>query len=236
MKRWWKAVLVGLLGAVLVMFLVTWNPSFHGVEGLRQTLLSYGPWSVLISALLMILQATIAPLPANVTIVANGLVFGPVWGGLLSWVTILIGATICFALSKRFGKPFATRYAGRSLETAEKFFERYGLPAMLVIRVAPFVPFDAVSYVAGLAGVSYGKFLFATGVGVIPSIVVYSYLGSVAVGGLWWVALIAIAVSVVGVWVGARLLRKISHAAQTAAQPNAALPHPASLEKRSNPI
>src|SRR5438552_3998419 len=151
-------IAAALIAIAAVVFLATWSPSLHGVEGIRQTLLGYGPWAVLVSSGLMILQSTIAPLPANVTIVANGLVFGPFWGGLLSWVTILIGASLCFGLSKKFGKPFAARFAGQSLATAEKFFDKYGLPAMFVIRVAPFIPFDAVSYVAGLAGVPYWRF------------------------------------------------------------------------------
>src|SRR5262249_1699326 len=109
---------VVLLAIAGVAFVATWNPSLHAVATIRQTLLGYGPWAVVISSGLMILQSTVAPLPANVTIVANGLVFGPFWGGLLSWVTILIGASLCFALSKRFGKPLVARVAGRSLEGA----------------------------------------------------------------------------------------------------------------------
>jgi uncharacterized membrane protein YdjX (TVP38/TMEM64 family) len=234
-NRWVKGIPAAVLAGVAIGFLLTWSPTFHGVDGLRQTLLSYGPWAAVVSALLMIIQATIAPLPANVTIVANGLVFGPFWGGLLSWVSIVIGASICFALAKKLGKPVAVRFAGRSLESAEKFFERYGLPAMFFIRITPFIPFDAVSYVAGLAGVSYGKFLLATAVGVIPSIVVYSYLGSIVVGRLWWIALLVLIISIFGVWIAVRLFRKLSQS-ELLSPSTEALPRPASLGKRSDPI
>jgi uncharacterized membrane protein YdjX (TVP38/TMEM64 family) len=155
----------------------------------------------------MILQSTVAPLPANVTIAANGLVFGPFWGALVSWVSMLVGASICFALSKKFGKPVAQRFAGASLDAAEKFFERYGLMAMLGARMIPVIPFDAVSYVAGFVGVPYSRFIGATAIGLIPSVILYSYIGSIAVTGFWWLFGSLIAVSVLGLWLGRRFLR-----------------------------
>src|SRR5262249_48780838 len=123
-RRW--IVFLGVLAAVIAgVFLMTWSPSLHGAEELRSKLLGYGPWAMLFSSLLMILQSTVAPLPANVTIAANGLVFGPLWGAFVSWVSMMVGASLCFALSKKFGKPLAKRFAGTSLDAAERFFERY---------------------------------------------------------------------------------------------------------------
>jgi uncharacterized membrane protein YdjX (TVP38/TMEM64 family) len=164
----------------------------------------------------MILQSTVAPLPANVTIAANGLVFGPFWGALVSWSSMLLGASVCFALSKKFGKPLAARFAGGSLEAAEKFFERYGLAAMLGARMLPIIPFDAVSYVAGFVGVPYARFISATAVGTIPSIVIYSYIGSsVAISTFAWIALGILVVSIAGAWLSARLLPRVWRRAQS---------------------
>jgi uncharacterized membrane protein YdjX (TVP38/TMEM64 family) len=163
---------------------------------------------MLLSSFLMILQSTIAPLPANVTIAANGLVFGPLWGAFVSWVSMLIGASLCFALSRKFGKPLAKRFAGTSLDAAEKFFERYGLTAMLGARMIPLIPFDAVSYVAGFVGVPYTRFIGATAVGLIPSVVIYSYIGSMGVTRFWWIVGILAATSAAGVWLGRRFLRR----------------------------
>src|SRR5262249_45524919 len=148
--------------------LVKFAPATNGIEHFRQQLLGYGPWAVLISAGLMILQSTIAPLPGNVVAITNGLVFGPFWGALLSCTTTLIGASLCFALSRRLGKPFARRIVGPSLDRVETFFNKYGLHTMFTIRIVPFMPFDAISYVAGLVGVPYWTFLLATAIGIIP--------------------------------------------------------------------
>src|SRR5262245_57975061 len=129
MRRYTNGIPFALFALIAVVLMMIWGPRFQGVEHLRETLLSYGPWAVVVSAGLMILQAVIAPLPANVITMTNGLVFGPFWGGLLSWATIVIGATLCFGLSRKLGKPFALRFVGRSLEGLEKFVDRYGLRA-----------------------------------------------------------------------------------------------------------
>src|SRR5688572_6087351 len=102
MNRWIRtAAVIGILG-LIVMVLVS-DPPTTGVERLRETLLSYGPWAVVISASLMIGQAILAPIPGNVITITNGLVFGPFWGSLLSWSTILLGSSICFVLSRALG-------------------------------------------------------------------------------------------------------------------------------------
>src|SRR5207237_9514419 len=122
------------------------------VEHLRATMVAYGPWAIGISIGLMVGQAILAPLPMNVVTITNALVFGPIWGSLLSWFSTLLGASLCFLLSKTFGKPLAHRIVGNSLDKAEGFFKKYGLHAMFLVRMMPFMPFVAMRYGAPLVG------------------------------------------------------------------------------------
>jgi len=207
MNRW-----IGIVASVLIIsaiaLLVKVGPTTDGVDHFRTVLLSYGPWSVLVSVGLMIAQAIIAPLPANVVTITNGLVFGPIWGALLSWVSTLLGASLCFMLSRTLGKPFAMRIAGGSVLGAETFFKKYGLQAMFVARMVPFVPFDAISYGAGIVGVPYTTFLTATAIGIIPSILVYSYLGSMVAGAYWYILIAVLSLSLIGILIASLFMRK----------------------------
>src|SRR5215831_16908818 len=126
----WVGIIVAIVMLLAVGSLIKMGPFAGGVEHFRQQLLSYGPWAVVMSAGLMIAQSTIAPLPGNVVAITNGLIFGPVWGALLSWTTTLVGASICFLLSRKLGKPFAQKIVGSSLDRAESFFKKYGLHTM----------------------------------------------------------------------------------------------------------
>lgn len=207
MSRWISITAAAIVGIALIMLLVI-GPKIGSVENLRATMLAYGPWAIGISIGLSIGQAVIAPLPMNVIIITNGLVFGPMWGSLLSWFSTIIGASICFQLSKALGKPFAEKVIGNSMEKAEAFFQKYGLHAMFLVRVLPFVPFDAISYGAPLVGVSFSRFLLATAVGIIPSILIYSFLGKLIAGIYWWVLIGLLTAALIGIVAAARILRK----------------------------
>jgi uncharacterized membrane protein YdjX (TVP38/TMEM64 family) len=207
MSRWISITAGAIVGIALIMLLVI-GPKIGSVDNLRATMLSYGPWAVGISIGLSIGQAVIAPLPMNVIIITNGLVFGPVWGSVLSWFSTVLGASICFQLSKSLGKPFAEKIVGNSMEKAEAFFQKYGLHAMFLVRVMPFVPFDAISYGAPLVGVPFSRFLLATSIGVIPSILIYSFLGKLIAGIYWWVLIGLLTAALIGIVVAARILRK----------------------------
>ncbi len=55
------------------------------IAGLRDYILSFGPWAPVVSASLMVFQALAAPLPAFVLAFANGLAFGAFWGACSAW-------------------------------------------------------------------------------------------------------------------------------------------------------
>jgi uncharacterized membrane protein YdjX (TVP38/TMEM64 family) len=157
----------------------------------------------------MVLQALVAPLPAFVITFANGLVFGWGWGALLSWSSAMAGAALCFWLARALGRPAVERLAGggAALDGADRFFARHGNRAILAARLLPFVPFDAVSYGAGLTSTGFGPFLVATGLGQLPATLLYSWLGEAVTGSvrvLFWAFSAVAAAAVVGWIAGAR--------------------------------
>jgi uncharacterized membrane protein YdjX (TVP38/TMEM64 family) len=207
MNRWISITAAAIITIALAVLLVL-GPKAANVENLRATMLAYGPWAVGISIALMVAQAIIAPLPMNVVTITNALVFGPLWGSLLSWFSTVLGASLCFLLSKTFGKPFAQKLIGSSMEKAESFFQTYGLHAMFIVRVLPLIPFDAISYGAPLVGVPFSRFLLATAVGIIPSILIYSFLGTLIARIYWWVLIGLLCAALVGIIAAAQIVRK----------------------------
>ncbi len=143
------------------------------IGGVSDFMLSFGVWAPIVSALLMILQALAAPLPAFVIAFANGLAFGAFWGGMLS----LVSATAAAAVQGLIGK------AG--LESADRWFARYGVYAVLVARLVPIASFHVISYAAGLTRMRFWGFLGATVLGMLPATFLYSYLGEQAPQDVW---------------------------------------------------
>ncbi len=173
------AALVGLvppLRAGLVSAVRLLAASDVGV--LRAWVLSFGVWAPAVSAGLMVLQALLAPLPASPITYVNGLLFGTWWGALLSWASALVAAAVCFGLGRALGRPLVERLVTRAaVDWSDAFFGRFGAWAVLIGRLVPVVSFDVVSYGAGLTSMRFTGFVVATGVGMLPATIVYSYLG-----------------------------------------------------------
>jgi uncharacterized membrane protein YdjX (TVP38/TMEM64 family) len=148
------------------------------VSGLRSYLLSFGAWAPVVSTLLMVLQAIVAPLPAFLITFANGLAFGAFWGGLLSVFGATVAAAVSFWISRALGRGTVEALVGNtSLESADHWFARYGAYAVLVGRLVPVLSFDVISFAAGLTRMKFPGFLLATVIGASPATFVYAYLG-----------------------------------------------------------
>lgn len=145
---------------------------------------SFGAGAVAVSFLLMILQAIVAPIPAFFITLANAAIWGWWQGALLSWTSSMVGASLCFYIARILGRDVVVRLNSHAaVQQMERFFDRYGANAIVIARLLPFVPFDPVSYFAGLTSVKFWKFFVATGLGQLPATVVYSYAGGQLSGG-----------------------------------------------------
>lgn len=153
------------------------------VQAAKEYILSFGIWAPVISFLLMILQAVIAPLPAFIITFANAGLFGWVKGAILSWTSAMAGAALCYYIAKLLGRNAVEKLTSRTaLEKVDEFFEKYGKYAVLIARLLPFISFDIVSYGAGLTSMSFWSFFIATGIGQLPATIVYSYIGGMLTG------------------------------------------------------
>ncbi|RDK91871.1 TVP38/TMEM64 family protein [Enterobacillus tribolii] len=196
--RYVKLTVVVLLCAVA---LVAWsNPAVQAFLKMIWRLLSsldfnalldylrgFGPWAAVVSFFLMIFQALAAPLPAFLITLANAALFGWWQGAILSWVSAMAAAALCFMLSRWLGREWVARWVSpAALASCDRFFIQYGKYTILICRLLPFVSFDLVSYAAGLTSIRLWTFLIATGLGQLPATLIYSYAGGMLTGGLQW--------------------------------------------------
>src|SRR5918912_3193549 len=84
-----------------------------------------------------------------------------------SFACAAAGNLLGYWTGRRFGRPWLLRRAGsahRHVEWAERFYARYGWLAVVVARFVPWArTFTPVA--AGVAGMSYPRFVSATVVG-----------------------------------------------------------------------
>jgi uncharacterized membrane protein YdjX (TVP38/TMEM64 family) len=178
--------LVASMAAGLVILFIHWprdwtffsGMALHGnIARLKAFILSFGFWSPLISAFLMIAQSVILFLPAFPIFVVNALAFGPVWGTLLSWSSAVLGSILCFSIAKILGRPAVQRLVNKvHLEVADSTLKRYEKYIILLFGFVPVISFDVISYAAGLTVLTYWEFLPLVCIAQIPSALFYSLL------------------------------------------------------------
>jgi uncharacterized membrane protein YdjX (TVP38/TMEM64 family) len=188
--RWLRLVLL-LIAAVLFGLLYLLSVGFRSevnqalsllgrgdIAGLRDYILSFGLWAPIASCFLMVLQALVAPVPSFLITFANGLAFGVFWGWMLSLFGHVLAAAVCFWISRALGRvPVEVLVGKTGLESADRWFARWGMYAVFVGRLVPGVAFDVISYAAGLTRMRFRNFLIATALGIFPQTFLYSYLG-----------------------------------------------------------
>ena len=154
------------------------------LDAVAEYIRSFGPWAMAFSFALMVFSSILAPLPAFMITLSNAAIFGWWQGAILSWSSAMVGAALCFGVSRALGRDVVERFAGKgALASVEGYFEKYGTKTVLICRLLPFVSFDAVSYFAGLTPLKFLPFFIATGIGQLPATIVYSYVGGMLTGG-----------------------------------------------------
>jgi uncharacterized membrane protein YdjX (TVP38/TMEM64 family) len=101
-------------------------------------------------------------------------------GWLVGALGSIVAAVLGFYISRKGGRSLAIRLVGeRGIKFADNWFNRWGVWAILLGRFAPFIPFDAISYSAGLTSMKLKNFMIPTVIGTLPRALFYTSLGSI---------------------------------------------------------
>ncbi|MDG2283487.1 MAG: VTT domain-containing protein [Longimicrobiales bacterium] len=125
------------------------------------------------------------PLPAEAPALANGMLFGPVVGSMITWSGAMAGAWISYEIAGRWGRPIARRFTSEEVvDRIDRGAEKAGWWGLLVLRFVPVVAFTALNWGAGLCGVPRWRFLWTTALGIAPGAILFTSSG-VGLGALW---------------------------------------------------
>ena len=193
---------IGLLLLLVCGTLAWWLLPMDSVLGLNNSIeatevliRSWGAWGVAGSIGLMVAHSFL-PFPAEVIALANGMVYGPLWGTVITWVGAMLGAIVAFALVRLLGRPFVYRVlSARHRQQLSEWSLESGGRALLVGRLIPLIAFNLLNYGAALTDISWWTFLWATGLGILPLTILLNVLGDrmLSLPGWVWLLLIGLA-------------------------------------------
>jgi len=138
-----------------------------------------GFWGILLFIVVMGIQGLIVPIPSEIVLLAAGIIWGVLGGGVMGIVGSMAAALLCFYISRKGGRPLVKKFVGeKAIDLADNFIKKYGMGAIIVARFLPFIAFDPISYVSGLVDMDIKKYSIGTLIGSISRAFFYSWLGS----------------------------------------------------------
>jgi uncharacterized membrane protein YdjX (TVP38/TMEM64 family) len=175
--------LAGLVAAALIVLAITplrvaVGHVLHGdVHALQAQLNGLGVGGALVLAAVILVHAVVW-FPAEIVNATAGLAYGFALALPLVMVSWVLSGVLAYWLGAWAGRPLALRLAGEErVVAAERLIDRGGVPALLISRLVPLVPYSLVGYLAGAARVPLWRYAWTSFVGVFPITAAATYLG-----------------------------------------------------------
>ncbi|MFC4405975.1 TVP38/TMEM64 family protein [Haloarchaeobius iranensis] len=170
-------VLVVAFGAAVLI--VRRHLSFlRDAEALREFVAGYGVLAPLVLILLQAVQVVAAPIPGQVLAVVAGYVFGTWLGTLYNMIGIMIGSTVAFWLSRRYGRAYVENIVhDEALAQFDSVSEDYAAPALFFFFLVPGLPDDVLCFAGGLTDIPLWKLIVIALVGRAPGFFLANVFG-----------------------------------------------------------
>lgn len=186
-KAWSQQTLIRLSLFLLVLvglwLIYRWMLNIGLVEkvlepmAFREWVLSWGWGGPVVIILFMALAIVFKPIPSAAVALASGAAFGHTWGTLYIIVGAELGALLAFSISRVLGPEVFCRLLGRRIHFNWPGAQTHMMGLLFLSRLVPVIPFDIVSYAAGLTTLQTWRFIIATLVGLIPSSFLLAHFG-----------------------------------------------------------
>lgn len=124
-------------------------------------------------------KAILFIIPASLIYISVGMAFPPLTASLISLVGIIIEITATYFLGRFLGGEYVNRQLEKT-KAGKKILDMKlndSFLALLPIRVLPVFPIDFVSLFWGASKCSFHRYFFASVIGIMPRVVLFTILG-----------------------------------------------------------
>lgn len=168
-------LLIILIGSVYVLAPDFYNNIFYlavngNMEEIAAYIDSFGTLAIFLGFMLVLL-VNIVGLPSIFIITANGLLFGPAIGIMISWIAESIGVVIGFWLMRTILRPTAEKLIHKSskLSKIDDFSGESGFKLMLVLRSLPYFPSGVLTAFGAISKISTKDYALSSFIGKLPA-------------------------------------------------------------------
>ena len=170
-------ILVIIIGMCLVG--VNWKYiSNLQIEAVVESIKSKKYISILLYWGIYAIKPLLLIIPTNLLALVGGGLFGPIKAIIFTSIGFFISGTIAFYLARFLGRDFVSGILKKRFNKLENIMSKSGFKYLFILRLPPIMPYDPLSYIAGLTNISYKDFILASVIGVMPETICYSIIGT----------------------------------------------------------
>jgi len=171
-----KKVLIIQAGVFLIFIAlaVILSQNVDTATELRSAVTSLGPLGWL-GFIALYVAGTVLLFPGTIFTVAGALLFGLWLGFFLNIIGATIGAVAAYRVSRLMGKDAFDGLAPKKLRELEQKVSKRPFETVLILRLLPFIPYNALNYALGLTTIRTKPYFWGTLLGIAPTSFAYTY-------------------------------------------------------------
>lgn len=135
----------------------------------------YGP---ILACFLIVIESMIPILPLCVFITINFIVFGSVYGFIISWIFTLIGCNLAYFIIRKFKNKINKRLL--KYHNIDKFLNiigNFSVPNLTLVTAVPFTPAFAINICCALSKMPYKNYLVSMIMGKLVMVYFWGFIG-----------------------------------------------------------
>jgi len=182
---------LGVLGSVVIAARIL--PAREFLLSLRQHITDVGPWGG-VGFVFLYVVATNLGISGVPLVMGAGVMFGFLWGSVVSIVASTLSAGVMFLIARHLGQSaFAAWFEKReAYRWVNSLLQHHGAWVVGLARLMPF-PFMVLNYSLGLTAIPFRTYILWSAVGMIPMNLLFVSGGDAAARWLqggdvpWWI-------------------------------------------------
>ncbi|MEM9164419.1 MAG: VTT domain-containing protein [Cyanobacteria bacterium P01_F01_bin.4] len=120
----------------------------------------------------------IGPIPSTPFTAAAGTVWGPNQAALYGIIGIFVGSVAAYFIGRTLGRSAVKALTGKAVYLSSHRGERYLGWVIMIGHAIPVMPYDLLSYGAGISGLPFSVFALPCLLGIIPCTLMMTHLGA----------------------------------------------------------
>ncbi|MEA5480400.1 TVP38/TMEM64 family protein [Pseudanabaena galeata UHCC 0370] len=178
-RFWLRIILNAIAIALLVMI-------FHylNINGLLQSIITWIKDQGVIGIVAFIIVynlATVLFIPGSFLTLGGGALYGVFFGSIYVFIAATLGATFAFLIGRYCARGYVSQKIRNNMtfRAIDAAICKEGFKIVLLTRLSPIFPFNMLNYAFGITRVALKDYILGS-IGMIPSTIMYVYLGSLA--------------------------------------------------------